>query len=616
MDTASVGIGLVDMSGRFTQANKRMADMFGFAIEELIGSSYLDHVHPNVRINGEKSIRAILSGEVPSVELDRLYMRKDGMPFWGHLSCNRFFDSQGNCLGLIGVITDITERKYAEEALLKSEERYRSIVDTTTEWIWEIDLTGNHTFSNHGVTTILGYEVDEFIGKNAISLLHEEDRQEVESSIPRLIAEKRGWRGWVLRWRHKDGTYRHLESNARPLINEAGECVGFLGADRDITERIQIEEDRLRAQKLESIGIFAGGIAHDFNNLLQGIFGYIAMAKLGISDKERSLAMLEQAENALQQSVSLTNQLLTFSKGGKPVKKLLSLMPLIENSARLALSGSQSDLRLDYEPGFPQVVADEGQIGQVIQNLVLNAEQAMPGGGTIVICLRNVMKPDSEHPQLPEGAYVEICVQDSGIGIPERYLQKIFDPYFTTKDKGSGLGLATSYSIIKNHDGLIDVISEMGRGSTFRIFLPAAKAEEKVEAPHVPCPSGRRGKILVMDDEELVRNVARELIAALGHEAEFAEHGEAAIEKFSRAREAGRSFDVVILDLTVRGGMGGRETIQRLREIDPFVAAIVSSGYSDDAVVADYQKHGFKARLSKPYRLKELQATLDVLLRT
>jgi CheY-like chemotaxis protein len=324
--------------------------------------------------------------------------------------------------------------------------------------------------------------------------------------------------------------------------------------------------------------------------------------------------MLEQAENALHQSVSLTTQLLTFSKGGKPIKKLISLLPVIENAAKFALSGSRSSCQFDIEPGLWQVNADEGQLGQVIQNIVLNAEQATPEGGTVVITAKNVLKPDSRHPQLTKGDYVEIAVHDSGIGIPEKYLQKIFDPYFTTKEKGSGLGLATSYSIIRNHDGLIDVMSELGKGSTFFIYLPAMRAEKKFKE-HPAITSGiRKGKILVMDDDNLVRCLAGEQIKTLGHEVECAKDGMEAIEKFILAKDSGKPFDIVVLDLTVKSGIGGERTIGELRVIDPNVKAIVSSGYANSQAMANCSSYGFKARLTKPYSLEDLRDIINVLL--
>jgi len=398
------------------------------------------------------------------------------------------------------------------------------------------------------------------------------------------------------------------------VCNDKGQPARINGILWDITEQHLLQEERLKLQKIESIGTLAGGIAHDFNNLLQGVFGYISMAKVTFDQKEKALAMLEQAENALHQSVSLTTQLLTFSKGGKPVKKQISLLPVIENAAKFALSGSRCHYQLDIESGLWQVDADGGQLEQVIQNIVLNADHAMPEGGSVVITAKNVLKPYSKHPMVTKGNYVKISIQDTGIGIPKKYLQKIFDPYFTTKEKGSGLGLATSYSIIKNHGGLLDVTSELGKGTTFFIHLPAIEVEKEFKETAEVSSVVRKGKILVMDDDKLVRSIAEELIKTLGHEVDLAEHGEAAIEKYQTAMKSDKPFDIVILDLTVRRGMGGRDTIKRLRVVDPSVRAIVSSGYSDDAVMADYKKYGFKARLTKPYKLTGLRDTLNTLL--
>jgi CheY-like chemotaxis protein len=250
----------------------------------------------------------------------------------------------------------------------------------------------------------------------------------------------------------------------------------------------------------------------------------------------------------------------------------------------------------------------------VIQNILINADQAMPEGGSIEITAQNVTAPDNNHPQLPKGNYIEIAIKDSGIGIPEKYREKIFDPYFTTKEKGSGLGLATSYSIIRNHGGLINVVSEPGKGTTFFIYLPAVEAEKEIKEIPAASSATRKGKILVMDDEDMILSIAGKMIKALGHDVDFAKHGEAAVEKYRSAREAGTPFDIVILDLTIRGGMGGAETIEQLRALDPRVKAIVSSGYSEDDIVADYEKYGFKARLTKPYRLNGLKDTLNALL--
>ena len=415
---------------------------------------------------------------------------------------------------------------------------------------------------------------------------------------------------------HDDGMHYYI-SLKFPLYDNNKKPYAICGIATDITERKKLEEQSLRIQKLEAIGTLAGGIAHDFNNLLHGVFGYISLAKLKRNDQEKSIAALEEAEKALHLTVKLTNQLLTFSKGGKPVKKLIGLLPVIEAAAKFALSGSRSDYHLAVDAELRQIDADEGQIGQVIQNLILNADQAMPEGGRVEVIARNVQPPGRGLPQgLKQGApYVEISVKDSGVGIPEQYLTKIFDPYFTTKEKGSGLGLATSYSIVKNHAGLIEVRSEVGKGTTFRVYLPAAAiVKHKEQAKPATAAATRIGKVLVMDDDPVILDLAGELLAELGHTGEFATHGREAIEKYVAAKQSGNPFDVVILDLTIRGGMGGAETIRKLLTIDPAVKAVVSSGYSDDTVAADHQKEGFKAFLKKPYDIDALREVLNKLL--
>jgi nitrogen-specific signal transduction histidine kinase len=388
-----------------------------------------------------------------------------------------------------------------------------------------------------------------------------------------------------------------------------------IALSRDISERKRAEAELLKTQKLEAIGVLAGGIAHDFNNLLQGVFGFLAVAKRKIDQRNKALLMLDKAEKALQMSVNLTGQLLTFSKGGMPVKKTIALRNVIETSSLFALSGSRSDCRFMIADDLWPVEADEGQIGQVIQNIVLNADQAMPSGGVVMVSARNLDRGTAPSSELGPGKWVEIEIADSGIGIPMEHRERIFEPYFTTKLTGSGLGLATSYSVVKNHGGLIEVSSAVNQGSTFTIWLPASDSAVQVSARTAAQAELRKHKILVMDDEEVVRDSVGEMLDALGQVVEFSNDGASAIEKYCAAQAAGSPFTIVILDATVRGGMGGEETVRRLREIDPSVTAIVSSGYSDDAVMSNYAARGFKAFLPKPFSFDSLQTVLGSVLK-
>ncbi len=609
LDTSSVAIFLVDKTGRITQANRRMAEMFGYALEDLPGKEYVELVHPAERETGRQKMLALLASEIPSVDLERHYWRMDGTEFWGHLAGRRFYDVHGTELGLIGVISDNTERKRAEEALRLSEVRFRAIIENASVGILVADVeTRMFRYANPEICRLLGYSEQDFHSLTAMDLAVPE---ELPASIEGFQAHAAGSLHATERtFRRKDGSAVRMSISSVRMEFDGRPClVGFFS---DITEKRLLEEERLKAQKLESIGTLAGGIAHDFNNLLQGIFGYISMAKLTIDQRDKSLAMLGQAEKALHQSVNLTSQLLTFSKGGKPVKRVVDLREVIENAVKFALSGSRVTYDISLSDDLCAVEADAGQIGQVVQNIVLNAMQAMPLGGRIEIAARNV--PSTRAAGLPLSApdgLVEIVVRDRGTGIPPEHLPRIFDPYFTTKEKGSGLGLATSYSVVKNHDGMFSVSSEMGKGSTFTVYLPASRAAQEQAAASPGRFEGRKGRVLVMDDEAMVRVVAGELLRELGHEAEFAEHGDAAIEKFKQAKAEGRPFDVIILDLTIRGGKGGAETLRELLEIDPGVRAVVSSGYSDDEVVATYRQHGFHSFLKKPYDIQELGRVLN-----
>ncbi len=601
------GIAVTDEQDRFIYLNDAHARFYGYAPHELLGKTWRDLTPAEFVPLIERALARTLhsrengawSGEAPG-------LRRDGSRITTEITATARWSESGEYQGHICVVRDISERKRTDEALRASEARFRTITETASSGILVADTgTMQFLYANPEICRMLGYRKDELLALDVASIHPASELTRVQRSF----AAREGMQTYCQR---RDGSVFPAEIKSVEIELDGRRClVGFF---TDISEKRLLEEERLKTQKLESVGTLAGGIAHDFNNLLQGIFGYISMAKLTLDQRERSLAMLEQAEKALHQSVNLTTQLLTFSKGGRPVKRPTDLRPVIENAVRFALSGSRTDCRIDIAGDLPSVDADEGQISQVVQNIVLNADQAMPTGGTVEIAAKCVVAPGEGAPRsLAAGRYVQIAIRDTGIGIPGRYLDKIFDPYFTTKEKGSGLGLATSYSIMANHGGAIDVRSDVGKGTTFLLYLPlSSEAPEPRETAAAPAAGGGR-RVLVMDDEELVRNVAEELMRELGHEVLCTADGAAAVEAYRRAREDGRPYDIVILDLTVRGGIGGMETLRRLREIDPAVRAVVSSGYSDDEVVADFRKYGFSGFLKKPYDLTELREALDAL---
>jgi CheY-like chemotaxis protein len=371
-----------------------------------------------------------------------------------------------------------------------------------------------------------------------------------------------------------------------------------------------MEAELVKVQKLESLGVLAGGIAHDFNNILTAILGNISLAKMHRRSPEKAAARLTEAEKACLQAQGLTQQLLTFSKGGAPIKETVNIVQLTQDSCNFAVRGSNVRCELAMPDDLAAVDVDQGQIGQVINNLVINAVHAMPQGGVIQVEAENVRVTSHQGLPLKNGKYAKIVVRDHGVGIPESILRRIFDPYFTTKHKGSGLGLATSFSIIQNHDGLITVESEVGVGTTFHVYLPVSQKELRTSTRSEELVAEGGGKVLLMDDEDSVRQVATEMLCTLGYEVEVARDGAEAIDLYRSAKGSSRAFHVVILDLTVPDGMGGAEAIEKLREIDPEIKAVVSSGYSNDPIMAEYAKYGFSGVVAKPYTAKHLSATL------
>ncbi len=498
----------------------------------------------------------------------------------------------------------LKDRQQMLEVIRAGEERYRLLFDNNPIPSMAYDLqTLRFVAVNEAAVAHYGYTHEEFLALSISDIYPPEEMPALLNILSKLDRGVKQSGVWTHRL--KNGSLIEVEITSHSLM--LSDIRAHLIFANDITEQKKMEESMLKSQKLESLGVLAGGLAHDFNNLLTAIIGNIALAKLDAPPGESVSRYLEFAEAATSRAQSLTQQLLTFVRGGSPVKKLLSAKNLIVDSAGFAIRCSKSRCEFKIAPDLRAIEADEGQLGQVINNLVMNAEQAMSEGGTVTVSAENVTLTKDNPLLLKPGDYIKISVSDQGIGIPEENIKKIFDPYFTTKDNGIGLGLATCYSIINNHNGHITVESTPGAGTTFFLYLPASSVQDVPPAPDTGrVPLRGTGKILVMDDEDIVRDVLHRSLTHLGYTVVSARDGNETIALYEQALKSSKPFDAVIMDLTIPGGMGGKETITKLRQIDPRVKAIVSSGYLDDPIMASFKDYGFCGFVSKPYMLKTL----------
>jgi len=503
-----------------------------------------------------------------------------------------------------------------EDTLREERERLAITLSSIIEGVFTTDTRGRITYMNRMAEELSGWKQRDAMGRSieeVVRFLHsgvnEEDNHPV-SHVLKVGAPLHPLDHYPL-FDHTQGE-RPVVYSVSPLRRSDGNLLGAVLILRDMTERIKLDAERLKASKLDSLGLLAGGIAHDFNNLLTTILGNLSMTKSLVNSRDHLFNFLSEAENASLRAKKLTHQLLTFAKGGTPLKKPLALQQVIPESASFALSGSSTHCQCEIPEDLWQIEADEGQIGQVIHNLAVNAHQAMPTGGTLIIRAANVTATGEQAKQhgLPEtGKYIKLTIQDSGNGIPPYALHKIFDPYYSTKQNGSGLGLSTAYSIITNHHGTITATSPQGQGATFVIHLPAAQVTTTVPQVSSSAMTGE-GRVLVMDDEESIRLLLGEMLRHLGYDVQCVAEGKEALVRYQEAYHARQPFHAVILDLTITGGLGGKDTFQQLRQFDPQVKAIVSSGYSNDPVLSRYSTFGFLGVVAKPFRLAELSQVL------
>ncbi len=559
-------------------------------------------------------------------------VRKNGaILYW--TDCRKILrDEKGRYSKWIGVTTDITSRKKVEEELQAARQQYMDIIEFLPDATFVIDRESKVIAWNRAIEEMTGLPKQDILGRGRFAysvpfygklrpvLIDKVLQPDIDTGIyyDLLVRKADALYTEVFTPELYEGKGAYVWANASPLFDAKGNLIGAIQSIRDVTDRKKMEEELLRARKLESVGILAGGIAHDFNNLLGIILGNISLAQANPKPGGYLSKLLKATEKACYRAKNLTQQLLTFSHGGEPLRRPEFIQEIVKEAANMALAGSAVEWVFHTNEDPWPVDCDSGQIHQVVTNLMINAKEAMPQGGIVDISLVNEEIGPEKIAPLKKGNYVRLSVRDLGMGIPADLVPKIFDPYFSTKQrgtqKGMGLGLSTVYSIIKKHGGYIAVESEVAAGTVFHIYLPASDGKP-CQPPHEetvpePCQSIVEAKVLLMDDEEPIRNMTGEMLCHLGCEAAFARDGSEAIKKFLRAKQSGRPFDLVILDLTVRAGMGGGKAIEELLKIDPSLKAIASSGYSTDPVMSNFRQYGFSGILVKPYNVTDLSVAI------
>ena len=591
-------------------SNKKTLNLFGYTKEEIVGKSPM-YLSPTIQPDGSDSYKKGMQKMNDTLKgipqfFEWTHTKKSGTNFDAEISLNRIVIDKETYVQAI--VRDITEQKKTKDMLLLTQ----FTIDHASESIFWIRSDGGIMYTNEASIELLGYSHEEYKSMAIYDIDHDFNIEKSAEIWRR--AKKDGHFRFESRYCKKNGELLPVEVTANYVKYQDKHIVACFV--RDITkqklaetEKRRMEEERLKMNKLESIGMLAGGIAHDFNNILTTILGNISLAKIYLkNDIKKVDAKINEAEKALFRARDLTQQLLTFSRGGVPVKKTILLEPLIKESVLFALRGSSVQVNFNISEDIFPTDVDEGMIGQAINNLIINAVQAMPDGGSIDVAVDNIIlenKTTIEGLQLEKGSYVKITIKDHGIGISNEHIAKIFDPYFTTKEKRTGLGLATTFSIIQKHGGHITVNSELGIGTIFNIYLVASPEHITINRK-TNKPVYGQGKILIMDDDEDILNIAGEMLSTLGYEVEYAKNGVEAIDKYKTMLEQNNPFDLVIMDLTIPGGMGGKDAIKGLLALDRHVKAIVSSGYSDDPIMGNHTEYGFVGVALKPYKLNEL----------
>jgi two-component system, cell cycle sensor histidine kinase and response regulator CckA len=603
-------------SGRILDVNRTMCNMFGYEHAEALGLQAQDislGAPPYSQEEAASHLHLAAQG-IPQI-FQWQSKRKDETLFWSEINMRSAVINGEHCV--VVTVRDISKRKDAEEALRQHEETLKVLMEEMPAGVAWTDVGGTIEYLNGSIIDWFGYtledvgNVDEWLRRG---FPDPEYRATIRKSWSKAIHDARRSPAPTPpvegRVTCKDGSLRHVLLNIRLVHNR------IVYIFTDITKRESMQGELLKAQKLESLGILAGGIAHDFNNILTGILGNLSFATLLLDSSHPARKPVAHAEKASLRAAELAHQLLTFAKGGQPVKKAVSVRNLVDECVSLIVPGSQVATVVDVPVCLQAIAADEGQINQAFNNVIINAVQAMPEGGVLTVKAENAHLAAGNSASLPEGNYVRITFSDEGCGICHEEQQRIFDPYFTTKAGGTGLGLASVHSIVRKHNGKIEVESAVGKGTSFTFYLPSAaeeatEAEKPAEASAAAAAS--KGSVLVMDDEETIRTLTTSFLDYLGYSVTSCGSGDEAVRLYREAAEAGAPFCAAIMDLTVPAGMGGKEAAKEILATHPGAKLIVSSGYSNDPVMSQYADYGFRAAIVKPYRCAEIQQALSAL---